>query len=121
MDDPIHFGEVFAMKTPHMTRRNFLRTLTVTAAACAGARWARGAAETGSQRKLNVLCIVSDDLCTALSGYGHPQCHTPNLDRLARRGVQFERAYTQYPVCGPAPRTCAPHDSRYQRDGTLSV
>lgn len=91
-----------AMKTSHMTRRNFLRTLTVSAAACAGMPWARGAVETGSRRKLNVLCIVSDDLCTALSGYGHPQCHTPNLDRLARRGVQFERAYTQYPVCGPA-------------------
>jgi arylsulfatase A-like enzyme len=50
----------------------------------------------------NVLLIISDDLSTALSGYGHPQCQTPNLDRLAARGVTFTRAYCQYPVCGPS-------------------
>ncbi len=50
----------------------------------------------------NILLIVSDDLTTALSGYGHPQCRTPNLDRLAARGVTFTRAYCQYPVCGPS-------------------
>jgi len=32
---------------------------------------------------------------------GHP-CQTPNLDRLAARGVRFERAYTPNPVCSPA-------------------
>ncbi len=53
-------------------------------------------------KKPNVLFIISDDLCTALSGFGHPQCKTPNLDRLARRGMIFERAYCQYPVCGPS-------------------
>jgi len=90
------------MKRSPITRRNFLRTLAASAAACAGARWARGAVDPPSKRRPNVLYIISDDLCTALSGYGHPQCHTPNLDRLARRGMQFERAYTQYPVCGPA-------------------
>lgn len=48
----------------------------------------------------NVLLIMSDDLNTALSGFGHPQCKTPNLDRLARRGVSFHRMYCQFPVCG---------------------
>ncbi|MCB9511955.1 MAG: sulfatase [Deferribacteres bacterium] len=45
---------------------------------------------------------MADDLNTALSGYGHPQCETPNLDRLAERGTAFTRAYCQYPLCGPS-------------------
>lgn len=50
--------------------------------------------------KPNVLFIISDDLNTALSGFGHPQCKTPNLDRLADRGVCFGNMHCQYPVCG---------------------
>ena len=51
-------------------------------------------------RKPNVLLLMADDLNTALSGFGHPQCKTPNLDRLAERGVRFESMHCQYPVCG---------------------
>ncbi|WP_417739464.1 sulfatase-like hydrolase/transferase [Rosistilla oblonga] len=51
-------------------------------------------------KKPNVLFLISDDLNTALSGFGHKQCKTPNLDRLARRGVKFENMHCQYPVCG---------------------
>ncbi|MFT5124537.1 MAG: iduronate 2-sulfatase, partial [Verrucomicrobiales bacterium] len=50
--------------------------------------------------KPNVLFIMSDDLNTALSGFGHPQCKTPELDQLAARGVRFENMHCQYPVCG---------------------
>ncbi|VGO18546.1 sulfatase [Pontiella sulfatireligans] len=50
----------------------------------------------------NVLFIMSDDLNTALSGYGHPDCKTPNLDRLAERGVQFNNMHCQFPLCGPS-------------------
>lgn len=50
--------------------------------------------------KPNVLLLMSDDLNTALSGFGHPQCRTPNLDELASRGVRFENMHCQYPVCG---------------------
>lgn len=50
--------------------------------------------------KPNVLFLIADDLNTALSGYGHKQCKTPNLDRLADRGVKFENMHCQYPVCG---------------------
>lgn len=48
----------------------------------------------------NVLFLIADDLNTALSGFGHKQCKTPNLDRLAKRGVKFENMHCQYPVCG---------------------
>ena len=48
----------------------------------------------------NVLFLISDDLNTALSGFGHPQCKTPELDKLAKRGLRFENMHCQYPVCG---------------------
>ncbi|VGO18325.1 sulfatase [Pontiella sulfatireligans] len=53
-------------------------------------------------QKPNVLFLMSDDLNTALSGFGHQQCKTPNLDRLAQRGVKFESMHCQYPLCGPS-------------------
>ncbi|MEX0324305.1 MAG: sulfatase [Puniceicoccaceae bacterium] len=53
-------------------------------------------------RPPNVLFILSDDLNGPMSGYGHPLAHTPNLDKFAETGVQFNRAYSQFPLCGPS-------------------
>lgn len=51
----------------------------------------------------NILFIMCDQLrWDYLSCYGHPHLHTPNIDRLAARGVRFDRAYVQSPVCGPS-------------------
>ncbi|WP_322063385.1 sulfatase-like hydrolase/transferase, partial [Paraburkholderia sp. J63] len=51
----------------------------------------------------NVLFIMADQLrWDYLSCYGHPTLQTPNLDRLAQRGVRFSNAYVQGPVCGPS-------------------
>ena len=61
---------------------------------------ATGPVAMGQPEKPNVLFLIADDLNTALSGFGHPQCKTPNLDRLAQRGVRFENMHCQYPVCG---------------------
>lgn len=37
-----------------------------------------------------------------LSCAGHPHLQTPNFDRIAARGVRFDRAYVQSPICGPS-------------------
>lgn len=52
--------------------------------------------------KPNVLFIVVDDLRPELGAYGHTQIRSPNIDRLARTGVIFERAYCQQADCGPS-------------------
>jgi iduronate 2-sulfatase len=49
----------------------------------------------------NVLFIMADDYRPELAAYGSPAL-TPNLDRLARRAVRFDRAYCQQAVCNPS-------------------
>jgi len=51
----------------------------------------------------NILFIISDEhQARAMSCAGHPLVKTPNMDRLAARGVRFTNAYTPSPICVPA-------------------
>ncbi len=52
--------------------------------------------------KPNVLFIAVDDLRPELGCYGADYIHSPNIDRLAREGVLFNRAYCQWAVCMPS-------------------
>ena len=56
-----------------------------------------------AQQKSNVLLIAVDDLNDWIGVMGgHPQAQTPNMDRLAKRGVLFTNTQCQSPVCNPS-------------------
>jgi arylsulfatase A-like enzyme len=85
----------FAMITP---RSRLLRHLIPAALlACLGAL---GASAAPTQRP-NVLFIAVDDLRPEFGAYGKDYIKSPNLDRIAKAGITFNRAYVQQAVCSP--------------------
>ena len=61
------------------------------------------AANTAAAKPPNVLFIAVDDLNDWVGCLGgHPQVQTPNIDRLAKRGVLFNHAHCAAPLCNPS-------------------
>ncbi len=54
-----------------------------------------------SPTRPNILFIAVDDLRPEFGAYGADYIKSPNLDRLAREGMTFRRAYCQQAVCSP--------------------
>ena len=86
------------MNGSHLSRRDLLGMM---AAGAAGAKLCGAAARPAGKRP-NVLFIAVDDLRPELGCYGNRHIQTPNMDKLARSGVTFTRAYCQQAVCNPS-------------------
>ena len=83
-----------------LDRRRFLGLSAATFASHACSRIDEPALEVSPP---NVLFLAVDDLnCWLGCMKGHPQTRTPNIDRLAARGVVFHNAHCQAPICGPS-------------------
>jgi iduronate 2-sulfatase len=58
--------------------------------------------DVAAKKDKNVLFIMVDDLNNTLGTYGHPLVKTPNVDKLAAAGVQYNNAYCNFAVGGPS-------------------
>jgi len=87
-----------------MDRREFLRLAGGTAALAAlGAASCAKDRSPVERQKPNILYLMADQhRADCVGAYGNPVIHTPNLDRIAKEGVRFSRAYTSTPSCTPA-------------------
>lgn len=85
-----------------MTAENPLRTIAARALRFGAAAVLTCAAAAGTPYRPNVLLIIADDLRPDLGCYGEANARTPNLDRLAREGVVFERAFCPQALCAPS-------------------
>lgn len=60
------------------------------------------AAEAAVKARPNIVFILADDINRDTWGaYGSKDCQTPNIDRLAKEGVLFEKAYCAVAMCAP--------------------
>ncbi|MHC4752609.1 MAG: sulfatase-like hydrolase/transferase [Planctomycetota bacterium] len=86
------------------TRRHFLKTLGLGAAAIAAPKcvYASGQSVRAKKAKPNLLFIWTDEQrADTMAAYGNTKIHAPNLNKLAAESVVFEKAYVTQPVCTP--------------------
>lgn len=83
-----------------MKFQNFILTLTATSALVTPVHAQEP--KPVKEAKPNILFIAVDDLRPDLGVYGSPIVKSPNIDKIAKSGLTFERAYCQYALCNPS-------------------
>src|SRR5687767_3175785 len=79
---------------------NIMRTLVI---ALLAAAFLTPAAAAQSKSRPNILILIADDWSWPHAGaYGDTVVKTPHIDRLAKKGILFHRAYTASPSCTPS-------------------
>ena len=59
-------------------------------------------ATAAAKQPMNVLFLIADDMRPWLGTYGDANAHSPHLDALAARSLQFNNSYVQFAMCGPS-------------------
>lgn len=86
-----------------MNRRDFIKTTTMAAAFSAYGRLLRAEDVMKRNDRPNILFIMTDQQhAEMMSSAGNRWLKTPAMDRLARDGIRFEKAYCANPVCVPS-------------------
>ena len=101
------------MSKPIYTRRDFLKTLGLSASALAvqgcssplRGKAAKQVTDQAAGARPNIFWITCEDINPYLGCYGDSFAITPNLDKLAKQGVRYTNAFATAPVCAPA-RSC---------------
>jgi len=102
-----------------MDRRNFLKQaagVTIASLAVPGCMVQRKSSGLGGIDKPNIILVMADDLGWGDVGYnGNVTMKTPELDRMARETLRFDRFYAAFPVCSPTRGSCLTgrHPYRY--------
>ena len=85
-----------------MKRRDFLKTVSLGAAAFASPAWSYARRRAAGTGKPNIVYIMLDELgYFELSCMGNKYLKTPNIDRMAAEGMRFTQALAGGPVCAP--------------------
>ena len=88
------------------TRREFIKTMGVTAASAGAFALLPNSATAGRADRPNIIFILADDLGYGdLGCYGQKTIKTPNIDKLAEEGMRFTDHYAGSTVCAPS-RCC---------------
>jgi len=86
---------------PTITRRIFLRTVGLGAAAWAMPRWLQAAEPMGPGHKPNIIIVLTDDQGYGdIAAHGNPKIQTPNLDRMHAESIRFTDFHVS-PTCSP--------------------
>ncbi|MGD8240131.1 MAG: sulfatase-like hydrolase/transferase [Armatimonadota bacterium] len=109
----------------NMQRRGFLKRIGAGAAAMTLPGAGRAGAAGAPAERPNIVWVCAEDMSANMSCYGETTIRTPTVDRLAREGARFTRAFITCPVCSPSrsamvtgmyQTTIGAHNHRSSRD-----